>query len=141
MFLEENMHLEISNDIHTFVLHYVLEPRMNGHLKLFRKGWDNHPISTERNRFPNQLWLYGLLIHCSMQYDNFNAIDWERPMSNGISEDDIGIPQIHIEHETEVLQILLSQVDPLQNSEVFGIDIYLDAVVKANDFLHLLGTS
>ena len=57
------------------------------------------------------------------------------------TEDDISIPRIHIEHEAEVLQILLSQVDPLQSSDAFGIDIYLDAVVKVNDFLHLLGTS
>ena len=76
-----------------------------------------------------------------MQYNNFDSIDWEGPVSNGISEDDINIPQIHIEHEAEVLQILLSHVDPLQNSDVFGIDIYLDAVVKVNNFLHLLGTS
>ena len=122
------------------VLHYVLEPRINRHLKLFREGWDNHPISNERNRSPNQLWLYGLLNHCSMQYGNFNSIDWEGQMSNGISEGDISIPQIHIEHEAEVLQILLSQVDPLQNSDVFGIDIYLDAVVKVNNYLHLLDT-
>ena len=101
---------------------------------------DNHPISTERNRSPNQLWLYDLLNHCPMQYVNFNSIDWERPMSNGISGEDTSIPQIHTEHEAEVLQILLSQVDPLQNSDVFSIDIYVD-VVKVNDFLHALGKS
>ena len=141
MFLEKNMHLEISNDIHMFVLQYVFERRINRHLKLFREGWNNDPISTEHNRSPNQLWLYGLLNHCPMQYDSFGSIDWEGPMSNGISEDDISIPQIHNEHEAELMQILLSQVDPLQNSDVFSIDIYLDAVVKVNDFLHLLGTS
>ena len=75
-----------------------------------------------------------------MQYVNFNSVDWEGPMSNGISGDDTSIPQIHTEHEAEVLQILLSQVDPLQNSDVFSIDIYVD-VVKVNDFLHVLGTS
>ena len=141
MFLEENMHLDISNDIHIFVLHYVFEPRFNRHLKLFREGWDNHLISTERNRSPNQLWLYDLLNHCPVQYDNFNSIDWEGPMSNGISEGNFSIPQIHIEHEAKVLQILLSQVDPLQNSDVFGMDIYLDAAVKVNNFLHLLSAS
>ena len=122
-------------------MHNVFELRINRHLKLFREGRDNRSISTERNRSPDQLWLYGLLSHCPMQYDNFDSIDWEGPVSNGISEDDINIPQIHIEHEAEVLQILLSHVDPLQNSDVFGIDIYLDAVVKVNNFLHLLGTS
>ena len=76
-----------------------------------------------------------------MQYDNFNSIDWEGPMSNGILEDNFSIPQIHIEHEAKVLQILLSQVDPLQNSDVFGMDIYLDAAVKVKNFLHLLSAS
>ena len=76
-----------------------------------------------------------------MQYDNFNSIDWEGPMSNGISKDNFSIPQIHIEHEAKVLQILLSQVDPLQISDVFGMDIYLDAAVKVKNFLHLLSAS
>ena len=141
MFLEENMHLDISNDIHIFVLHYVFEARFNRHLKLFKEGWDNHLISTERNGSPNQLWLYDLLNHCPMQYDNFNSIDSEGPMSNGISEDNFRIPQIHIEHEAKVLQILLSQVGPLQISDVFGMDIYLDAAVKVKNFLHLLSAS
>ena len=48
------MHLDISTDIHIFVLHYVFEPRFNRHLKLF-EGWDDHLISTERNGSPNQL--------------------------------------------------------------------------------------
>ena len=76
-----------------------------------------------------------------MQYDNFSSIDWEGPMSNGIWEDNFSIPKIHIEHEAKVLQILLSQVDPLQNSDVFGMDIYLDAAVKVKNFLHLLSAS
>ena len=80
MFLEENMHLEINTDIRMFALHYVFEPGINGHLKLFREGWDNHPISTERNSSPNQLWLYGLLNDCPMQYDHFDSIDWEGPI-------------------------------------------------------------
>ena len=69
-----------------------------------------------------------------MQYDSCNSINWEGAKSNGISEDGISIPQIHIEHEAEVLQILISRIDPWQNSDVFGIDIYLDAFVKVNNF-------
>ena len=57
------MHLEISNDIHIFVLHYVFEKGINRHLELFREGWDNLPILTERNRCPN---FYDLLNHYPM---------------------------------------------------------------------------
>ena len=39
----------------------------------------------------------------------------------------------------QILQIPLSQLDPLENSDIFGINIYLDAAVKVNDFLYLLG--
>ena len=67
MFLEEKMHLEISNVIPMFALHYVFEPRINRHLKLFREGWCNHSISIECSRSPNQVCLYGLLNHCPVQ--------------------------------------------------------------------------
>ena len=63
IYLEENMHLEITNDIHMFVLHYVFEKGINRHLELFREGWDNLPILTERNRCPN---FYDLLNHYPM---------------------------------------------------------------------------
>lgn len=52
--------LDIDNDLHMFVLRYVFEARINAHLQEFTEGWNNHPLSTEENMSPIQLWLWGL---------------------------------------------------------------------------------
>ena len=56
MFLEEQGYLDIANEVHLFALQYVYLPRINRHLNLFRSGWDMHPLSSEGNKSPLQLW-------------------------------------------------------------------------------------
>lgn len=56
MYLEDHGYLHITNELHLFSLHYVYIPRINRHLDLFRRGWDMHPLSTEGNKSPMQLW-------------------------------------------------------------------------------------
>lgn len=53
--LEEDGVLNIDNVKHVAVLHKVFLPRINNSLDTFRKAWNNHPISTERNYTPLQL--------------------------------------------------------------------------------------
>ena len=38
-------------------------PRINWHLQLFIQTWDHHPLSSEGNRSPQQLWVAGQLLH------------------------------------------------------------------------------
>ncbi|KAF0022417.1 hypothetical protein F2P81_025329 [Scophthalmus maximus] len=40
---------------------HVFLPRLQRDLDVFRMGWDNHPLRTEQNRTPQQLWTIGLL--------------------------------------------------------------------------------
>ena len=58
--LERSGVLDVANEIDMFCLHYVYLRRINNHLQRFLDGWNNHPISTERNMTPNQLWIYDL---------------------------------------------------------------------------------
>uniref|UniRef100_A0A8C1QS23 Integrase core domain-containing protein n=1 Tax=Cyprinus carpio TaxID=7962 RepID=A0A8C1QS23_CYPCA len=57
--LEEEGQLDMSNRMHLFCCHYVFIPRLQAHLDTFHDGWDNHPLSTEGNLTPNQLWELG----------------------------------------------------------------------------------
>ena len=52
--------LDVSNELHLACLHYVFLPRINQHLEKFCEGWNNHPLRTEKNKSPNQLWIHGL---------------------------------------------------------------------------------
>ena len=60
-YLEGQGLLQIENELHLYCLHFVFLPHINQHITEFRNGWDCHPLSTERNRSPNQLWIEGLI--------------------------------------------------------------------------------
>ena len=53
--------LDPLNIIDLFCLHYVFIPKINRSLNLFLEAWNNHPLSTESNRTPVQLYtLYSI---------------------------------------------------------------------------------
>ena len=57
--MEETGVLNIEDEVQLFCLHYVFIPRINNSLREFMTTWNHHPLSTERNRSPLQLWLTG----------------------------------------------------------------------------------
>ena len=65
-YLEDNYLLDIENEVHMFCLHYIYLQRLNASLQLFKEAWNNHPLSTERNHTPIQLWISG---HARIQMD------------------------------------------------------------------------
>lgn len=58
-YLEEANYLHTADQTHLFCCHYTFLPRLQDDLNLFRDGWDNHPLRTEHNMSPNQLWELG----------------------------------------------------------------------------------
>ena len=56
MDLEESGALRPSNDADIYALHYIYLPRINASLQDFMHGWNNHPLSTENNLPPLQLY-------------------------------------------------------------------------------------
>ena len=60
--LESMGALDPNSDIHLFCLHYVYAPRrINQHLSMWKDAWNMHPLRTESNHTPLQLWTRGLL--------------------------------------------------------------------------------
>ena len=47
-YMESNNLLDIDSELHMFCLHYVFKSR------------NHHPLSTEKNLSPIQLWVHGL---------------------------------------------------------------------------------
>ena len=52
--------LDADNEVHLFCLHYIYLQRIDAALVSFTNAWNNHPIRTERNLTPIQLWISGL---------------------------------------------------------------------------------
>lgn len=46
---------------HLFCVHYVFLPRLRAALHICAAGWNNHPLRTEGNHTPQQLWHMGHL--------------------------------------------------------------------------------
>ncbi|XDV31493.1 hypothetical protein PO909_002484 [Leuciscus waleckii] len=130
--LEEGGHLDISDLTHLFCCHYVFLPRLQDDLNLFRNTWDNHPIRTEGNLTPNQLWVMGSIRNPVPEPDieglSIPQIDWE---SSGLSVDthsSIVVPQTECPLTDEQVEALKETVDPKGPSQTFGWDIYLAAL-------------
>ena len=52
--------LDCDNEIHLFCLHFIFIPRINRHLKTWKEAWAKHPMRSEHNLSPEQLWISGL---------------------------------------------------------------------------------
>ena len=61
--MEEIGLLDPLNDVHMFCLHFVYKPYINYTIKLFIDAWSSHPLRTERNRSPVQLWVEGMMVN------------------------------------------------------------------------------
>ncbi|KAK0154204.1 hypothetical protein N1851_003716 [Merluccius polli] len=59
--LEDEGQLDPNNSTRLFCCHYVFLPHLQHSLNVFRDGWDNHPLRTEQNMTPNQMWAMGEL--------------------------------------------------------------------------------
>ncbi len=58
-YMEDINILDPECDVHLFCLHYVYMPRINRSLILFKDAWNNHPLSSESQMSPSQLWMSG----------------------------------------------------------------------------------
>ena len=138
-FLEDNDLLYISNSSHLFCLQYVYMPRINVHLVKFAEGYDNHPIRTEANKSPVQLWIAGRMTYRNEEEEISNTdfssygIDWDVPNMYLSSRDNlIQIPRIACPLSEDQYELFCSNIDPLKESVDHGIDIYIEALDMLN---------
>ncbi|KAL0165569.1 hypothetical protein M9458_037413, partial [Cirrhinus mrigala] len=59
--LEAEGLLDLSVVEELFCVHYTFLPRLQADLDTFAEAWNHHPLSSEGNRSPEQLWQMGLM--------------------------------------------------------------------------------
>ena len=69
-FLEEIRILDHNDPLDLYTLHFIFLPVIQTQLDIFRDGWAHHPLRTEGNRTPLQLWILGLDNMYSQNPDN-----------------------------------------------------------------------
>ncbi|CAB1427207.1 unnamed protein product [Pleuronectes platessa] len=138
-YLEEEGFLSIDNITHLFCCHFVFLPRLQDDLDTFRSGWDNHPIRTESQMTPNQLWMLGRAHHPIPEPEDMDIpdIEWE---NSGLPHDDhssIIVPDADCPLTDEQITSLGDAVNPRAASQSFGCDIYIATVQFCEQFLSL----
>lgn len=136
-FMEEQGLLDPLNEMHIFALHYTFIPRINHGLLLFQNGWNHHSIRTANHLSPYQLFVQGLLqLHASGLtamdlFDNADEFYGTDDHGEEVIEDNTDIVTVFEERFTlqgEQLVQLRAVIDPLQESEDHGIDLYLSVL-------------
>ena len=135
-FHEQSDLLDALNEMHFFALHYVYIPRINQALKVFQEGWNHHGIRTASHLSPHQLFVRGSLqLHSSglsaldffeiVGHDYGSSTDDEIPLPE---PDSVAVPQGRFHLSDQIQLQLHTIVDPLQESDNYGIDLYLAVI-------------
>lgn len=128
--------LDPSNELHLFSLHFVYLPRINQTLQLFAQGHNRAPISTERGKSPLQLWISGSVSASNRGIDDFwiqgehYGVDWDGPAPDGNLDDATAVEVPNTRNPLQPAQYssLTNIINPLRNSDEYGIDIYLETL-------------
>ena len=126
--LEERNLLDPDNETDLFCLHYVFLPRVNASLNQFGSSWNNHPLSTENNLSPIQLYT-GSSIGSNLFLDQSDmlmfGVESDYTSSYQDSDSQVIVPNTHIPLSQQSVHVLQSRINPLQSSSDYGIDLYL----------------
>jgi len=66
-------HLESMGILDPHYIHVYL-PRINQHLSMWKDAWNMHPLRTENNHTPLQLWTRGLLAHSAQDVHDMEEL-------------------------------------------------------------------
>uniref|UniRef100_W5KMR3 Integrase core domain-containing protein n=1 Tax=Astyanax mexicanus TaxID=7994 RepID=W5KMR3_ASTMX len=116
--LEREQLLDVCSSEDLFIVHAVFLPKLKKDLESFVDGWNNHPIRTESNMTPEQLWHCGIKEISIDQPENVEEpdIDWDIATNHdGEIDGEIVVPEIesHLTKEQiQMVQSLIEQSDP-----------------------------
>lgn len=146
-FLESNGELDPNNEVDMFALQYVFLPRVNRALDHFITQWNNHPLRTEGNKSPLQLWTAGFYQFAESDYQAVrDVLDSEAVSFNEYGIDDNGpVPQVQTNNHVVVPRSLVelsedeetflsSHIDPLLDDENYGINFFRRTVSLVQEF-------
>lgn len=119
--LEEENALDPLNETDMYGLQYIYLSRINETLNGFVESWNNHPISTENNNTPNQLFIQGALMQNSIP--NYPTQRSSHQTNLPPVNDHVSVPETSFT-PCQSLHRQVLQINPLAASEEFGSDLY-----------------
>ena len=131
--MEEENILDCLNEVDLYCLRFVYLKRINEALESFVESWNNHPISSERNLTPNQLFIQSAIEQNRIPY---HPLPQRRASSLYVqpARDHVRVPLLtfipcsNLEHN-------LQSVNCLRDSDDFGCDLYREVCGKVGRHL------
>ena len=132
--------LDVENPIHMFALQYVFLKRINFALSEWMVSFNDHPVQTEQNWSPNQMWLTGMMnssnpLASGRLDDNPEEITFygedpegRAPFQESDNNVEVSPAQLPNVSNGELTAYLCNSIDPLKESSSFGIDIYAETL-------------
>ena len=136
--LEAEQMLDPANEVDIFFLHFVFLPRVNKALADFRGSWNCHPLSTEGNMSPLQLFVEGLSAsgHCAeAPQPSKSDLRVASPSSEETELEAVQVPSNQFIPCSQLLTELQSSVNPLSHCTDFGKGFYHRVVQLAGEHL------
>ena len=132
--------LDNTNPVDLYCLHLVFLPAINEALKTFVSSWNNHPLRSERNRSPMQIFVEDSSLYNS---DSEHVIDSQFYGRDLASENDntnrgevntVDIPETSLPLSNEHLQELIDAYNASPQDKDL-VDIYSDMLGQACQLL------
>ncbi len=150
LFLEQRTILDVTSELHLYCLHLVYLPLINETIDEFTGQWNNHPVTTESNLSPNQLWIQGMLCLRNSGYvavsdvtqgeqfhDDHYGIDDDGPVPAGQQDYSVNVPDTIVALTQEQERLLHEARDAVrQSGDGDGILAYQVVLEMAQSFLN-----
>jgi hypothetical protein len=133
-FMESQGILDPLNEVHMYALHFVYLPRIRRSIEEFVLQWNNHPLSSEQNKTPYQIWIEGFYSQAnssqravrlaleSAAVDSVNyGVDDYGPLTELQTNNHVTVPRSSIQLTDEQEAVLLLTINPLEDDQNFGI--------------------
>lgn len=143
MYMEEEKILDPLNDVHLCSLHLVYIPRINQALKEFVSQYNDHPIRTEHNSSPRQLFCLGAhalpaVEGTDMDADDHYGVEEGGPVPELQTDDAVVVepPTVHLNEQQEmILQHISNQISLVDDGND-GITHYLQTLQLLEHWLN-----
>lgn len=125
--LEEEGSLDPTNCLHLFSAQYVFMPRLTSDLHTFINSWNNHPLRTEQNLTPNELWDISKALNPVPSADSAqHTLDQNVPSQDeDLVASGIVVPLIACPLTQQNMELLRATFNPTAPSCDFGRAIYI----------------
>lgn len=145
-YMEDEDILDPLNDVHLLSLHLVYIPRINHALKEFVNQFNDHPIRTEHNYTPRQLFCLGALsadcdqpeVDEAIDPGDHYGVDEEGPVPTLQADDAVVVdpPTIELNAQQETIVQHISSQIALVDDGNYGISHYLQTLQLLESWLH-----